>query len=277
MEELVLASYIKIMQEGFTENNRQESATRLLLESVVNQKNACCVTDLDSKKISNLANRKISVPEDISTASAKKEVIDKVRDYFSTVIMEEINPNTKYDTFEKVRQLIISDETIAELKRKEFLEIYETKQFALFLADVFLYILGRENRFESTAKWKARTRILYKSSLYDEEDVTALISDKNIDVLPELGKEESDRVYRLEGYLLFDSDYDDDGRRVINISCAKEECAIYGVSSAENWISKSYMNNVLRAHSVFCKAWVKILHASNGKYEVQFLIIGDEM
>ncbi|MEE0960002.1 MAG: hypothetical protein UH654_08240, partial [Lachnospiraceae bacterium] len=160
MEELVLASYIKIMQEGFVENNRQESTTRLLLESVINQKNACCVTDLDSKKISNLANRKISVPEDISTASAKKEVIDKVRDYFSTVIMEEINPNTKYDTFEKVRKLVISDELIAELKKEELFEMYDTKQFALFLADVFLYTLGRENRIETSVKWKACTRII---------------------------------------------------------------------------------------------------------------------
>lgn len=276
MEELVLASYIKIMQEGFVENNRQESTTRLLLEPVINQKNACCVTDLDSKKISNLANRKISVPEDISTASAKKEVIDKVRDYFSTVIMEEINPNIKYDTFEKVRKLVISDELIAELKKEELLEIYDTKQFALFLADVFLYTLGRENRIETSVKWKACTRIIYKNTLYDEEAATALISDKNIDVFPKLGKVESDRVYRLEEYLLFDSEYDD-GRRVINVNCSTGEYIVCGTTSAENWISKSYMNNAVKMHSVFCKAWVKILNVSNKYCGVQFLIIGDDM
>lgn len=40
MSELVLSSYVKIMQEGFLENNKQEAAVRLLLGSIMCQEEA---------------------------------------------------------------------------------------------------------------------------------------------------------------------------------------------------------------------------------------------
>ena len=50
MNELVLATYIKILQGGFTRENSQESAARLILEAITNQEEANCTCDLSSKK-----------------------------------------------------------------------------------------------------------------------------------------------------------------------------------------------------------------------------------
>ena len=102
MDELVLSSYVKIMQEGFSENNKQEAAFRLLLDSIMCQEEANCMTDLTSKKISNVVNRKDPVPDDIYLASSKESVIKGVHSYFSDRIMKELNPHLKFDVLEKI-------------------------------------------------------------------------------------------------------------------------------------------------------------------------------
>lgn len=277
MEELVLASYIKIMQEGFSENNKQESATKLLLDSVLKQKTACCATDLDSKKISNIANRKISVPDDIGLASSKIEVIKGVREYFSSEIMKELNPNTKYDTLNKLYQLVLNDPIIAELKVNELVELYKCQEFERFLTDTFLYVLGRENREELNPKWKAQTRILYRSSLYGDEDAKRLINDSHVRVLLVNGNVESNQIYRFEGDFSFESIFDDDGDRVVCGHCSTDKYDIVGETSVKNWISNSYKNNATKTKSVFCKVWIKVLETTGRNCRVQFLIIGDEV
>ena len=277
MEELVLASYIKIMQEGFVEKTKQESATRFLLDSVISQEAAGCTTDIDSKKISNLANRKISVPEDISLASSKAVVIDGTREYFADKIMKELNPNTLYDTLKKIHLLIVSDPVIAELKVKELSKLYESHKFDHFLADTFLYVLGRENREKMSQNWKAQTRILYRSSVYSESDAMLLVNELHVCVFPHNGNIVCNQIYRLEEYCSFESDFDDDGKRVVCGSCSIDDFNIVGETSSDNWVSKSYRNNIVKSESVFCKVWLKVLEVTDKNCRVQFLIIGDEI
>lgn len=69
MNELVISTYIQIMQDGLVEHNKQESAGRFILESIAMQENSCVMTNLDSKKISRLVSRKDPVPDDIKQAS----------------------------------------------------------------------------------------------------------------------------------------------------------------------------------------------------------------
>lgn len=69
MNELVISTYIQIMQDGLVEHNKQESAGRFILESIAMQENSCVMTNLDAKKISRLVSRKDPVPDDIKQAS----------------------------------------------------------------------------------------------------------------------------------------------------------------------------------------------------------------
>lgn len=50
MNELVIATYIQIMQDVFVEYSSQEAAGTLLLNSIVLQDDANVDTDFDSKK-----------------------------------------------------------------------------------------------------------------------------------------------------------------------------------------------------------------------------------
>lgn len=60
MSDFNISEFIKIMQEGLAENNTQEFAGRLLLESVTQQEGVC--VDVNSKMISNIVNQKSEVP-----------------------------------------------------------------------------------------------------------------------------------------------------------------------------------------------------------------------
>lgn len=146
MNELNISSLIQIMQEGFVEHDKQESAGRFLLESVALQEDSLCTTDLNSKKISRLVNRKDPVPDDIKQAALKADIAVKVEEYFRQKVIPDINPYTKDDVFQKIMNVIIQDSEIAKRKKDEFQRLYDLGDDAYFLYSVFMYALQRNNR-----------------------------------------------------------------------------------------------------------------------------------
>lgn len=146
MNELNISSLIQIMQEGFVEHDKQESAGRFLLESVTLQEDSLCTTDLNSKKISRLVNRKDPVPDDIKQATLKADIAVKVEEYFRQKVIPDINPYTKDDMFQKIMNVIIQDSEIAKRKKDEFQRLYDLGDDTYFLYSVFMYALQRNNR-----------------------------------------------------------------------------------------------------------------------------------
>lgn len=134
------------MQSGLVSNDKQEAAGRFLLKSVSLQEGANCTTDLGSKKISRIVSRKDPVPDDIKQASLKPDIIGNVYKYFTKVVMQDLNPNLKYDVFEKFSKVIEQDVQVAQLKKKEFKSLYDNGEYDKFLADIFLYVLSRDNK-----------------------------------------------------------------------------------------------------------------------------------
>lgn len=132
MNELNISSLIQIMQEGFVEHDKQESAGRFLLESVALQEDSLCTTDLNSKKISRLVNRKDPVPDDIKQAALKADIAVKVEEYFRQKVIPDINPYTKDDVFQKIMNVIIQDSEIAKRKKDEFQRLYDLGDDAYF-------------------------------------------------------------------------------------------------------------------------------------------------
>lgn len=50
MNEMVISTYIQIMQDRLVEHDKQESAARFIFESVTIQENVLISTNLDTKK-----------------------------------------------------------------------------------------------------------------------------------------------------------------------------------------------------------------------------------
>ena len=149
MNEMTLSSLIQIMQDGFIQHDKQESAGRFLLESVTLQENSLCTTDLNSKKISRLVSRKDPVPDDIRQAALRADIAVKVEEYFRQIIMPDINPYKKDDVLQKVMNIIIQDTEIAQRKKNEFQRLYDAEEDAYFLYSVFMYVLQRNNKIST--------------------------------------------------------------------------------------------------------------------------------
>ena len=132
MNEMTLSSLIQIMQDGFIQHDKQESAGRFLLESVTIQEDSLCTTDLNSKKISRLVSRKDPVPDDIKQAALRNGIAVKVEEYFRQKVMSDINPYTKDDVLQKLMNIIIQDAEIAQ-------------------HSVFMYVLQRNNKIIANA------------------------------------------------------------------------------------------------------------------------------
>ena len=151
MNEMTLSSLIQIMQDGFIQHDKQESAGRFLLESVTIQVDSLCTTDLNSKKISRLVSRKDPVPDDIKQAALRNDIAVKVEEYFRQRVMSDINPYTKDDVLQKLMNIIIQDAEIAQRKKNEFQRLYDAEDDAYFLYSVFMYVLQRNNKIIANA------------------------------------------------------------------------------------------------------------------------------
>lgn len=147
MNELVLSSYIQIMQDGLVEHGKQESAGRFILDSIASQEKAEISTNFDAKKISRLVSRKDPVPDDIKEASLNSKVASNVEEYFRDEVVEDLNPYTKDDILQKLMTLIAQDVSISKSKKDEFKRLFAQKDDAKFLSNAFLYSLHRNNRF----------------------------------------------------------------------------------------------------------------------------------
>lgn len=148
MNELIISTYIQILQEGLVVNDRQEAAARLLFNSITSQPDSRVMTDLNPKKISRLINRKDPVPDDFKKAVLRKTIQSGVKEYFESTIIPDLNPITRYDMLERLRKVIEQDNVIAARQKKAFYDLYDKDDLCGFLAETFFYALQRNNKTE---------------------------------------------------------------------------------------------------------------------------------
>ena len=146
MNELVISTYIQILQEVMIDHGKQEAAGSFLLESISGQEIANVVTDLSSKKISRLVHRQDPVPDDIKRAALKKAVQSGVYKYFEKKVLPDLNPFTVYDALSKLHRVIEQDTEIADKQKKIFYDLYNADDHCGFLVQTFLYSLQRKNK-----------------------------------------------------------------------------------------------------------------------------------
>lgn len=149
MNELIISTYIQILQNGFVENDKQETAARLLLNSIALQADARVMTDLSSKKISRLINRKDPVPDDIKKAVQRKTVQNGVKKYFENAVIPDLNTITLYDTLERLHRVIEQDNAISTRQKDIFFDLYDKDDQCGFLVETFIYSLQRNNKTEA--------------------------------------------------------------------------------------------------------------------------------
>jgi len=62
----------------------------------------------------------------------------------------------KFDVFEKTAQLVQNDSVISAMKKDELLSYFKNKSYALFLAEAFLYVIGKNNKAAKESEKKSQ-------------------------------------------------------------------------------------------------------------------------
>lgn len=148
VSEFNISIFIKTMQSGLAEDNKQEAAGRLLLDSVAKQNSV--LVDVDGKMITNLVKRKAPVHDAIRTAAAKPEVIEQVIEYYKEIVVKKLNPHTFADACLEILKILERDATVSMEKYNELKELYDKCEIGEFLALCCLYALCRPNKLEET-------------------------------------------------------------------------------------------------------------------------------
>lgn len=141
------------------------------------------------------------------------------------------------------------------MKKNDLVTLYKTKEYDHYLAEIFLYVLGRNNKKNSKSIIQRPKRLLYKSSILSDDGAIEQIY-KTFNRITKIDDISVNGKYVLEGPFSFDSFYDNDGARSIRVKTIFGGLVICGDTSLDNWISRSYVNNVTKVKSVTCIAWL---------------------
>ena len=144
MSEFNISALIKTMQVGLAEDNKQEAAGRLLLNSVAQHDLA--LVDVDGKMVTNLVKRKNDVHEAIRNAAANTDVIAAAVQYFDTEVRPKLNPHTVDDVCLKILNLLEKDTSVPEAKYLSLRDLYNNGKISEFLAMCLLYAVSRPNK-----------------------------------------------------------------------------------------------------------------------------------
>lgn len=144
MNEYNISALIKTMQGGLAEDNKQEAAGRLLLDSVA--QHSLALVDVDGKMVTNLVKRKAEVHEAIKNAAANTDVIATAISYFDTVVLPKLNPHTFDDACLAILGLLQRDKSVPDSKYQSLLDLYNSGKTSEFLAMCLLYAVSKPNK-----------------------------------------------------------------------------------------------------------------------------------
>lgn len=279
MNELNFTSYVKIMAPNFNQHDSQESAVRFLLDSINNQDYIAQndqIVDINSKKTSNITNKKSPIPSSIKKASVLPEVIENVDKYFIEEVIKDLNPHNKETMLNELVQLIKIDSYISEKKRNSLLELYNSGDDAVFLSRLFLYVINLPRKKSSAIK-----SIVYKSSILESTDKDNILpflrnqygSIKDLNRTKKPIELCEDIVYKLKGEFNLDARFNKHFTRFAHIQFVFQEKEFNGDTSVKNWRSESELNNIISTGTYNLTAYFNVLNTEKGI--VNFLVIGE--
>jgi hypothetical protein len=138
----------KVINEPRTNIRTVELLLDLVLSnaSIKNQRGEdCCVTDASA---SDTLACKIPVHREIRKAASTSVVINASEEYVEDAIIAEIPDYGVDDLIQKLGTLIRNDSTIPKAKRDALMLKATTSSVIPFFADVLLYVLKKQNRFD---------------------------------------------------------------------------------------------------------------------------------
>ena len=147
--------YISILKKHFKKSISVEELCRILFDSIIIPANLTDshgeTLDIDKAEISRIMNHKKNISVQLQDHVYDDNVLAGMNTYFQDNIVSELVPDPS-DLIHQMLQLIDADSDISSAHRASLHIQASPATFALFLADVFVYVVRKENKATSTTE-----------------------------------------------------------------------------------------------------------------------------
>ena len=162
MATLCFATYARALQRVLTSEKSDEKITNLLLGFVIDiadirdKNNEDDPYTISAKRANQWLNQEAELFSGIRTASGNPDVIESAEEYFESNVIDKINENQRLDLLAELKSLVENDKSIAAATREQLLQHADDIHLTAFLAETFLYALGKPNRHEPDKRRKEK-------------------------------------------------------------------------------------------------------------------------
>lgn len=153
------SSYANIFEEGLEKKNMTEMTEKLFtpiidgrVAQVYNAKDEPYL--IDSKTAKNWCDGIRDIPKSIKNAIKNKEIIEYVKTYFeSKIVNEYLSPFKATAMYEKMVELV-NVSNLHSSAKQELIGYYDSKNYSLFLSVAFLYAISQDNKLRDISSEK---------------------------------------------------------------------------------------------------------------------------
>ena len=143
-----LSFYIKTLQKGLVQHNKQLDAACLLLDPIATREDVNVI--LLDKKISNIVNRKTDIDDAIKAASAKPEIFKMMLTHFKQKVLPDLNSHLVEDTCQALLHCLSTDINVSSKTFERYQRFFQNEKWCEFLTHGLFYALARPNKREDS-------------------------------------------------------------------------------------------------------------------------------
>lgn len=153
IDTLCVGTFARILQQALQKPNSNQDVTQLLHDLITKGTANTKIADyyVKPKKVTALFNFQENLHEDIIALTSNQSVIDKMPERIAQSVIPCLIKNQTADLVENLCKLIESDPSIAQAKKREFLDLVnkinlkDNSGIKEFLSSIFLYAVNRPN------------------------------------------------------------------------------------------------------------------------------------
>ena len=143
MNNLCYSTFMHLIRANWKYDIEQENLARGLLEAITSPN---FHDKFSSAYLSYIWTRKRDVSQALAAETEKPTNARKCESYFRDADANELSPHLREDFYDKLKRLIIDDETISPAKKQSLLKAADSGNYGKYLSSVFLYAIKKPNK-----------------------------------------------------------------------------------------------------------------------------------
>lgn len=157
---LCYATFERALQRALTSEKSDEKITNLLLGFVIDTADVRDTHNeaepyfISPKQANKWLNQEAELYSEIKKASGNPDVCEGAEEFFSLYVLNLITENRRLDLIAELRGIVGNDDTIASATKDRLLRNADETHLTSFLADTFLYALGKPNKLSPDRRRK---------------------------------------------------------------------------------------------------------------------------